>query len=552
MFVLMDMEWVENKNGQLHLTQIAAMRVDENWNTEKTFFTRIQPPDESFYLWDRVGYTGGYANEFLSAPPAAEVVKMLQVWLQEKDILCWWRDNTIALFCEKFPQIQQTHISIFPYLCHYLRHAPFLIGSAYHILNQLTIDLPGKQHHAETDTKAMRAALSALQLPQSMLESTEPASEEQLYACACRPYVLDLNTQTVHKRDCAIVSTETAVKEYSTLKNLVGKEIRPCMCCAAEYQEARRRKNQDSIDRSEYAYVYTWGSKVFHRRNCKLILNASNISGAVYYKSCIQSGKMPCRVCNPKRSDETPFLIKAPTYTFSRKKKPSRSLMRPPIVVPPKPVPTPKPKPKNPFGRALPVKQQQAYDRLIQAQAERQKAFQDISLTDQQREDILSLTQPSHAFWTAAGYSSFHLRHCSKLNSLSHFRGFALYEDAVRAGCQPCRQCKPTAKHDMTLSFPIYSQDRGAEPLEKLEECCQKNDFQYTRESSIIQIETSRGIWRVHTNAKPYTLEHINKLYGVNENTDFHVQPRIFLSLEDVLTYIKKHDRTTEAGEPEE
>ena len=34
------------------------------------------------------------------------------------------------------------------------------------------------------------------------------------------------------------------------------------------------------------------------------------------------------------------------------------------------------------------------------------------------------------------------------------------FQDAVFAGYTPCRHCKPTAKHDVTVSTPIYSRPR--------------------------------------------------------------------------------------------
>jgi hypothetical protein len=92
MYVLMDIEWVQHENEMLWPTQIAAMRVDKDWNAQDLFYTRIQPADPEFFIWDHVGYTGGYANEFLSAPPLKEVCSQLFRWLKPGDILCWWRE----------------------------------------------------------------------------------------------------------------------------------------------------------------------------------------------------------------------------------------------------------------------------------------------------------------------------------------------------------------------------------------------------------------------------------------------------------------------------
>ena len=37
MFVLLDMEWIESRNGYRSLTQLYAARVDEKWNTIRAF-----------------------------------------------------------------------------------------------------------------------------------------------------------------------------------------------------------------------------------------------------------------------------------------------------------------------------------------------------------------------------------------------------------------------------------------------------------------------------------------------------------------------------------
>lgn len=43
MYVLMDIEWVQNDNGRRWPTQIAAMRVDEELTFLHMFFSRIRP-----------------------------------------------------------------------------------------------------------------------------------------------------------------------------------------------------------------------------------------------------------------------------------------------------------------------------------------------------------------------------------------------------------------------------------------------------------------------------------------------------------------------------
>ena len=58
MFVLMDIEWIENQIHYITPTQIAAMRVDEQWRCHDRFYSRIRPRDSSFHQWAHMAYTG--------------------------------------------------------------------------------------------------------------------------------------------------------------------------------------------------------------------------------------------------------------------------------------------------------------------------------------------------------------------------------------------------------------------------------------------------------------------------------------------------------------
>ena len=82
-----------------------------------------------------------------------------------------------------------------------------------------------------------------------------------------------------------------------------------------------------------------------------------------------------------------------------------------------------------------------------------------------------------------------------------------------------------------------------------LESRCAEDGFTMTAESNAITLETPKGIWRIPIIEKPFRLEHINKVYFPGSRADFHKQPKIFLSLMDIYTYIKKHDSPTPEDE---
>lgn len=60
--------------------------------------------------------------------------------------------------------------------------------------------------------------------------------------------------------------------------------------------------NAQMIERTQYNYIYLKDSTVFHKRNCKLCLNAKTkerILGSIYYETAAKNHR-PCKVCNPR------------------------------------------------------------------------------------------------------------------------------------------------------------------------------------------------------------------------------------------------------------
>ena len=54
MYVLIDMEWVTNRHGNHWPTQLAAIRVDEEWQTVDSFSVLFRPKDITFQKWDHM------------------------------------------------------------------------------------------------------------------------------------------------------------------------------------------------------------------------------------------------------------------------------------------------------------------------------------------------------------------------------------------------------------------------------------------------------------------------------------------------------------------
>ena len=134
------------------------------------------------------------------------------------------------------------------------------------------------------------------------------------------------------------------------------------------------------------------------------------------------------------------------------------------------------------------------------------------------------------------------MRNCKKLSGITNVEGFAWYKDATRAGYSPCKCCKPDPKHDVVVSLPIYSTKRYGESVGTLKGLCNRFGYKYWEEDGLSHLETDVGIWRINTSVSPYRLEHINRVATPDNRTEYHRQPRLFLSIRDAFYYIKRHD----------
>ena len=97
MYVIADIESLQNKLNMHSPTQLAALRVDDDWNVVGEFFSYIRPLDSSFYDWNDVAYTGGRPEDFLHARGCYNVLDRFKKWVGE-DTLCWWYQNSCELY----------------------------------------------------------------------------------------------------------------------------------------------------------------------------------------------------------------------------------------------------------------------------------------------------------------------------------------------------------------------------------------------------------------------------------------------------------------------
>lgn len=523
MFVIADLEWMTNKDGHQSPTQLAAIRVDSEWNEVNTFNSLIRPRDFEFHDWKHVSYTGATPSDFLHARNAHNVLDSFEQWLNEDDILLWWYDESEMIFKKLIRLIFKTEdqhkaVSANEYIYEFLQGQPNSRGNAYKLAAARGVNTNDSlKHNSVNDARVMRELLAIIEYPQDnflvpLVKKEKPMKPSVQFATL--PYQYDPKTNTIHKKECPdLLIGEIETQGYESLKNALRKQYKPCDCCKEEYRTALRERNLDIIERTQYTYIFSPDSKVFHKYNCGLMLQAKSILGTIKYDTVTKTGRTPCKICNPTAQDVfRPLPPQQKEARLQKKKLPAVSM-----------------------DGAKAIKRQK------RALYERKQLLQNEGLTETEKNDAYTLTQPRFAFWVGQGYQTFHLRTCPKLKEVSNLRGFGAYKDAIRAGFTPCRKCKPTAKHDVVYSIPIKSHIREDERIEDLETLCNDAGYPFYREGAYFCLETPVGKWKIDISTAPLKLQHLN-LVKTPGSKKYHEQPRLFLSYVDVFDYIKRHD----------
>ena len=530
MFVLCDIEWAENDKEFVCLTQISATKVNEKWETVDTFTSLIRPQNDSFHDWKQVCYVGAKPIDFLRSPTSYTVLTEFEKWLSEDDVVLWWYDQSHTTYTAIHKLIFKSeptfkHIVLLDYMPSYLLDGKVRRTNPYRLAKSRGIAIPQEKHNSRNDVVAMQRLLIGIKFPQRLLfEPPRPIPESKAYTEQDYPYQYDEVEKLLHKLGCEAIPEGHKLTGHTKIEKCIRKKLRPCPhCLAEEMKTAKREMNREMLSRTQYTYVYSPTSKVFHRFDCNLILSADEILGCGYYKTAIEAERVPCRICKPTEEDEL----------HPR----NRSILN-------------RPAPKKKLSkRDLDKHEKRAVARYTRASAERKAAIANGFTSEEEKRDLYVLTQPEFSFWAGSGYSTFHLRHCPKLVGVTNLRGFKQYSAAKKAGFTPCKQCRPSPKHDTAISIPIYNQVRKGETIDDLKRLCSEQGYFTTYNGHFFVIETPVGQWRINTQTQPIQVDHKNIAVS-GTNASYHRQHREFLSLIDTFRYIDRHDKNLMSSLP--
>lgn len=528
MIVLMDMEWITNDRGHICPTQIAAQRVTDQWFCLDSFFARMCPRDSTFYQWDHVAFSGGKASDFMYAKKGTQVLNNLLNWLLPDDIICFWHPEGLDTFkrCCKIiikQEIRQETLVLREYLLPFLAGKGIRSYTPYDIARELYIKAAMPKHHAKNDVAVIQSILQMVRYKAKKLRLPPPQANEEVAIAkdqveidpAELPFQQEVDTGLFHVRGCVMIPEDAELLGFKRVKYFKRKSAKYCPKCMREnVNYAFRNRNKQVVESTEYHYIYEDGSKVFHRRDCGLVLGTHHeIRGCIYYDSAVATGRRPCKCCNPSPDNWVKIKRKSGGTNFS------------PRVV----------------NRPLNAEELRALERFQRARDERNSRADDSFTSEVERNDFYTLTQPRFAFWAAAGFATFHTRDCTKLRNLSGLVGFPSCQCAKIAGYTPCKCCRPNKKQDMVYSIPITSRNRGEENIADIKKLCRDVKFRFYQAGNELNIETPCSKWKIDARMKPYVIYHsYNK--AVTNAGDYHRQPRMFLSLLDIFEYIHRHD----------
>ena len=509
MYVIVDLEWFATNSGHICPTQIAALRVDAHWRTVATFYELIRPQDGVTPPWEHIAFTGAFKGAFEGACSAHTVLSRLEKWLRPDDVLCWWLDGPPKKFALLMETILRRCLLLHrrilrPYFLAWANDGKTVRGDPYALARNRSLPIPGAAHCAINDVVVVQRLMRAMKIPTSALEAPANARPARK-AAQTFPFWYDERTGLIHAAGSACVQKMEGLRGIGTVKTCLERGYRPCSeCCVAAWKRALREYNAEVVRQRRCGYFYFEDSPVFHRGDCPDILYARRAySGAVYFDTCINAGRRPCKRCKPVSG----------RFAFA----------------------TPKTE-KESAAPWLDEKAKRALARHRQAVQERESARQ-TEMTETQRRDMATLTATDCAFWAGRGYKTFHLRSCRKLSGLTNLRGFRTYQQALSAGYQPCRECRPTKKYDIELSMPIETRERKDETPETVLALCTQMELQHEYREPVLRIHTPFADWRLDLTAKPVIIEH-----RPQGSVDYHRQHRMFLSATDAVLYIHKHD----------
>lgn len=279
MYILLDIEWVD-KWEKSYLTQIAAIRVNDNWEEQDSFSCLVAPPKPENTKWQHVAFSGYEPADFLTAADEATVLGTFREWLRDDDVICLWHYEAKLLL----ERLWKKHLGTtcpnqrklaFHRVFYRLMNYQGEIKGLYCYAQDLGIVPPNKKHMAASDVAVMKDLLS------------------HIY---------------VNWDDFAQEVPKMPVGKKAAPKKSPPKKTPPPKMKPADkpiIKEAKKPPIEECIPvgkPTENRFFFSKESKVFHKKGCPRITQTKEILGASCYDLAYTT-RRPCKICNPLPTD---------------------------------------------------------------------------------------------------------------------------------------------------------------------------------------------------------------------------------------------------------
>lgn len=300
-------------------------------------------------------------------------------------------------------------------------------------------------------------------------------------------YILD-NKNRIHRKNCTMASV--SVKTFQSI-DLAVKAPRTtvCGCCRTEYYQNLAQRNAQIVEKMPTApYWKSVESEVIHRGDCLRLLHSRQIQAVG--KNSIQNGVRMCKVCHSLRNQVA--LEEQPGDDHAL------AILRQ-------------------------VRKDAANHKLWDCRSTAQKSV---------------LCNSKWAYIADPKRKTVHKRLSYCVYHVEQPRGYMTLAGAIRDGYTVCEKCSPKEDGDLEWWYPWIDHPVMLEDLAVL---CRYAGFRYKLVAGKIHIiQTSCGVWYLHTDKKPYELEHRQR-QGASAGHRHHQKTRFFTEWQAFL-YIKNHD----------
>lgn len=544
MFVLMDLEWITDFNNFNYETQLAALRVDNNWNEVSSYTSLIHP---QVWMEHAIGLGGHTREEYDRAYSLTKVMEGFQRWLQPDDVLCWWQNDPKELFEKEYKRLMDADldrlsIELKPCFKAFVDDGFSKSGNPYDLAAAREIPRYKPAHDSLNDVWMLADLLSAVSLTQDvneLLHADAVLKVQDQIAHKNAKYLIDTKDNSTHILGCKRISSMVNCSAAWSIREVVKHHGPICSCCRNEVlpqiveYNAKELASRKCIGYSKI-YFYLNDSAVYHTRDCSCLLQTTKRISSTPILEKLASEKTPCRHCRPDVDRE----LKDVSFVeeMARLSQPvSKEVAKPKVGI---------------VGDTIyPVL---SMDGLNKAHRRAYQRY--LEVREQQKNSPNgSNVRSSTTFLADDSTGLFHTLSCDRIGDHASMRGFSHCTDAKKKGYRPCKYCTPTHDDEAMFAIPEYSTMYKTESLLMIRRECDKYGirFEIREQEQELALVTDMGEWIVDLVNRPIILMHLNTVntYLMGEK-NYHEQPVMFMNVIDAIRYVNKHDNKVRLSTP--